>query len=368
MNHSENARKTPLYDRHVAAGARMVPFAGWMMPVNFGSQLKEHEATREGCGIFDVSHMGQILIEGYDAIALANQLVTRELETLSVGQQVYTVMCNTEGGILDDLIPAILAPDQVLLVVNAGAYETVVRHIEKFASVARFDDARVRPCSEQWAMLSIQGPKARGICRGVLGEGEWTKLPRMHVEQAERDGRPLLIMTTGYTGEEGIELLCPPESAPALWDDLVDAGAVACGLGARDTLRLEMGFPLSGEDIHPGVNPFEARLAWVVDLDKEGFIGRDALVRIKEDGITRRLMGLLPEGRRIPRHDSPLLAEGEVVGKVTSGGFSPNLGRPIAMGFVRKDQATAGTRVEIDLGGGKTTPAEVVKPPFVKKG
>lgn len=341
---------TPLYPVHVASGARMVPFAGWEMPLHYGSQLEEHLNTRQSASIFDVSHMGQIEAVGPNALALVQSIVARDVAPLHDGEACYTVLCLDDGGIMDDLIVSRLAPDRFLLVVNAAAYAKDVALMKAITRHLALADARLDPCAGAWVMLAVQGPKWVEVCGPVLGAGAWNALPPMKVARLEFEERELILSTTGYTGEPGMELHCPPELAMTLWNGFVRHGAHPAGLAARDTLRLEKGYALSGQDFTESNNPFEAGLGWVVDLDKSDYPGRETLARIKAQGVRRHFVGLLPEGSRIPRHGARVVIEGRPIGEVTSGGFAPSLRRPVALGYVLAPFARPGSEVEIDLG------------------
>lgn len=357
-------KRTPLFQAHVDAGGKMVPFGGWEMPLHYGSQIDEHLATRSSAGLFDVSHMGQIAITGPDALRLVQEIVTQDASVLRDGEEVYTVICRENGGLVDDLIVSRFGAEDFFIVVNAGPYEKDVAFMRDVAAGLGLPGAKLVPCAEQWAMVALQGPKWKGMLESVIGPGEWSGLPSFKTRRLNFDGGPLIFSTTGYTGEPGCELLCAPASAPKLWQALVGAGARPIGLAARDTLRLEKGYCLSGQDFTEANNPYEAGLARVVKLDKPSFRGRAALERIKREGPKQRLVGLLPEGRRIPRHENPVLGRGgAVVGAVTSGGYSPSLERPIALAYVAPDHAAPGTEVQIDLGRG-TSAAVVTRPPF----
>ncbi len=365
MSSTAEIKQTPLYDEHVAAGGKIVPFAGWAMPVHFGSQLEEHHAVRRSVGLFDVSHMGQIFVEGPEALELVQRIVTRDIGDLDDGGAAYAALCHEDGTLADDLFVSRLAADRILLVVNAATYDADLALMQSIAARERLD-ARLRPAAPEWAMIAVQGPRWREACRAALGAGEWEGLAPIRVASMTYGGHELIFSTTGYTGEAGAELLCHPSQAVGLWRALVAAGARPCGLAARDTLRLESGFNLSGVDFTREHNPLEARLGWVTDLSKPAFSGREALLEIKQRGVTLRQVGLLPEGRRIPRHGNPVLADGNPVGEVTSGGFSPTLDRPIALGYVAAGLAKVGTELEIELGGGSKVKAVVAKLPFYK--
>lgn len=359
-------KRTPLFDAHVAAGAKMVPFGGWEMPLHYGSQIEEHKATRATCGIFDVSHMGQVEIVGQDAERVANEIVTNDLAPLRDRQALYAVMCREDGTIVDDVIVTRFNPEYFFIVVNASTYEKDVAFMERVAAEMTVQETIVIPAAESWAMMAVQGPEWTEVFNVVLGDGPWEKLPPFHSFRGTMNGVELIISTTGYTGEPGAEILCPPEDATELWDAFVGAGARPCGLAARDSLRLEKAYRLSGQDFTDAENPYEAGLGWVVKLGKGSFSGKYALSRIKERGPEKVLVGLRPEGGRIPRHGAEIRAVGEPleVGLVTSGGHSPSLHAPIALGYVRPDLAAPGTRLEIDLGGGRSCEAKVVKTPF----
>ncbi|MEN6625695.1 MAG: glycine cleavage system aminomethyltransferase GcvT [Candidatus Sumerlaeia bacterium] len=357
-------KRTPLYEEHVAAGARMVPFGGWAMPVHYGSQIEEHHAVRKDVGLFDVSHMGQVFVEGPQAVELVNRIVTRDIAGLADGAACYGALCRADGTLIDDLFISRFTFDRILIVVNASTYDGDVAAMKAIETEVKLN-AKLRPCAKEWAMIAVQGPNWKPVCEKVFGGGDWERVEPLHIFSMTYGGHELLFSTTGYTGEAGVELICHPSVSGRLWRELMAAGGRPCGLAARDTLRLESGMNLSGQDFTAANNPFEVRISWVVDLNKE-FQGRDALVKLKGN-VARRQVGLMPEGRRIPRHNARILCGGEPVGEVTSGGFSPTLDKPIAMGIVNVAQAKIGTELEIELGGGATTKATVVKLPFYKR-
>lgn len=359
----QELQRTPLYAAHVAAGAKMVPFGGWEMPLHYGSQIQEHLATRTACSIFDVSHMGQIEVTGSEARSLVQEIVTREIAPLKDGEEAYTVMCREDGGIVDDLIVTRLEFAHLFIVVNASPYPKDVAFMREVEARLALDDAKLRPCAEEWAMIAVQGPKFADVLAKVIGDGDWRGLRAYRARQMKYRGGDMILSTTGYTGERGVELICRPEHAPALWEELIAAGATPAGLAARDTLRLEKGMCLSGQDFTEENNPLEARLRWVVSFKKISFCGQTALNRIQAEGVKQCLVDLLPEGRRIPRHEAKILSNGAEIGHITSGGYSPSLERPIAMGYVRPEFAEDGTRLEIDLGNAKAE-AVVRSPPF----
>ena len=363
----QGLKRTALYDRHVAAGAKLVGFGGWEMPLSYGSQIEEHLACRREAAMFDVSHMGQIEIAGGDALALVQQLVPTDIARLGDGEQGLSVLLTDEGGLIDDLIVARLDAVKFLLVVNAATYGGDVARVQQVAAEAGLPAARVRPCAEDYAMIALQGPRALEVLARAVGEDLCAGMPFMRIRGVATRFGEMLVSRTGYTGEAGCELMIAPQRTGELWEALEAAGARPAGLAARDSLRLEMGYCLSGQDFTSANNPYEARLGWLVDLEKGDFRGREALRRIKAEGGARRLLtGLLPEGRRIPRHGMKVMRGDEVVGEVTSGGFSPTLERGIALGYVMKDAAKAGMELEIDLGSARVK-AEAVRVPFVKR-
>ena len=356
--------KTALYDAHKQANARMVDFAGWDMPVQYANGLiAEHHAVRNNAGLFDVSHMGQLLFEGADAVGMVNRLISNDLTSIGNGQAQYTTICNDAGKILDDAISYRLADDKILMVVNASNVGKIDRWIQERGT----GDAVMTNVSDQYALLALQGPKAHGIAERVIpGAGAMTPF------QVRQFGDRILA-TTGYTGEAGFEIFVPPSQAQDLWHALLDAGhsdgLVPVGLGARDTLRLEMKYSLYGNDIDETTHPLEAGLGWVTKLNKDGgFIGCDALRAIKEAGMTRRLVGLQILDRGIARHgyDVYLPGESSPAGVITSGTKSPSLGTAIAMAYVAPPHHKSGTQLEVDMRGRRLA-AAVVKTPFFRK-
>jgi aminomethyltransferase len=328
----------------------MVPFAGWEMPVQYEGVIPEHMAIRTDSGVFDVSHMGELEVEGPRAAELLQSLLSNDLARLEDGHAQYTLLTNDSGGIIDDLIVYRLSPFRFLLIVNAsnreGDFEWLKDH-----EIAGSD---VRDVSEEYALLAVQGP--RSLERLGLGEA-----PAFTFAEDEIDGIACMINRTGYTGEQGVELMVPAEDAPELWDRVLERGARPAGLGARDTLRLEVCYPLHGNDIGPETDAISAGLRWVCALDKE-FTGAAELRRIKQDGPQRRLVAFVMEERAIPRHGMPIEGGGEV----TSGTHSPMLDRGIGMGYVPADQAEPQTKLTIDVRG-KPRRGRVVKKPIYRK-
>jgi aminomethyltransferase len=352
-------KRTPLYQAHVAAGARLVPFAGWEMPVSYDGVRPEHLAVRSGCGVFDVSHMGEIETSGAQAEALLQRVLSNDLEQLVVGGAQYSVLCRPDGGILDDLFTYRLADDRYLTVTNAANHERDLAWVSEHA--AGFE-AEVRDAIGDYAMLAVQGPGARAIV-AELADGA---LPlRMHTATLGVAGVEALVCGTGYTGEDGVELLLAPAGAPEVWEALTAAGAVPAGLAARDTLRLEACFHLYGNDMDERRNPIEAGLGWCCK-EETGFIGADAVAAARESGTEQRLAPFVLTGPGIPRQGNAVVAQGEEVGAVTSGTMSPSLGMGIGMAYVRSDLAEPGNEVEIDVRG-KRRPARIESKPLYRK-
>jgi glycine cleavage system T protein (aminomethyltransferase) len=337
-------RRTPLYDRHLAAGARMVPFAGWEMPVQYEGVIPEHLAVRTACGVFDVSHMGEIETRGSEALALLQRLLSNDVSKLEVGGAQYSVLCREDGGVLDDLFTYRPADDAYLTVTNAANHETDLAWFEEHA---RGFDCEVADRLPDYAMLAVQGPQAREIVAG-LADGELP--PRMHTATVTLGGAAAMVCGTGYTGEDGVEVLIAPEAAPELWDSLLAAGATPAGLAARDTLRTEVCFHLYGNDLSVDRNPIEAGLGWCCK-EETGFIGSEALAAARADGNAEKLAPFALTDRGIPRQGNPVIRDGEPVGTVTSGTHSPSLERGIGMAYVRSDLAEPGTELEVDVRG-----------------
>jgi aminomethyltransferase len=347
----QTLRRTPLYERHVAAGARMVPFAGWDMPVQYEGVVAEHKAVRSDCGVFDVSHMGELEIEGPRATELLQSLLSNDLGRIGDGEAQYTLLTNDAGGIIDDVIAYRLDPFRYLVVANASNREADFEWMKE----REVPGSDVRDVSDSYALLAVQGPKTL----------ERLELPEAHAfsfAEGEIGGVPCMVNRTGYTGELGVELMCEADDAPALWDAVVERGAVPCGLGARDTLRLEVCYPLHGNDIGPDTDPVSAGLAWTCALEKD-FTGAEIIRRIRAEGPERRLVPFVMEEKAIPR--AGMAIEGG--GTVTSGTHSPMLDRGIGMAYVPSGQADPGTQLTIDVRGNERR-ARVVRKPIYKKG
>ena len=369
-------KRTPLHEIHVALGGKIVPFAGYEMPVQYaGGITAEHRAVREGCGIFDVSHMGEFWITGERAVDFVNHVTTNEVAALAVGQVHYSTILNNRGTIEDDCLVYRFA-DRIMMVVNASNAEKDLAHVSRYGS--RFD-ATVDDASERTALLALQGPRAAAVLQR-LTETDLAAIKYYHFAEGRVAGVPdVVISRTGYTGEDGFELYFDPSGragqarsgesgAEHIWNALVATGEVTpCGLGARDSLRLEMGMALYGNDIDDTVTPLEANLGWLVKLAKGDFVGRDALVAQKERGVPRKLVGFTTAERSFPRRGYPVFYRGAPSGVVCSGTMSPTLNIPIGTCYLPTEGAKEGTPFELEIRG-KRIPASVVKPPFYKGG
>ncbi len=354
---SASLRRTPLYDRHLEAGAKIVDFAGWEMPVQYSGVREEHLAVRSSCGIFDVSHMGEIETSGPGAADLLQRLLSNDVTKLAIGGAQYSVLCRQDGGVLDDLFTYRLGADRFLTVTNASNHERDLAWFREHA--AGHTGVTVADAIDSWAMLAVQGPIAREIAQAIA-DGPLPE--RMTCASGRLAGAEVLVCGTGYTGEEGVELLCPPEDAPSLWDALVARGAHPAGLGARDTLRMEVCFHLYGNDLMVDRGPIEAGLGWCCREDT-GFIGSDAVAAVRASGPAERLVAFEIDGPGIARQGNPVAGGGEV----TSGTLSPCLGAGIGMAYVPAEQAAPGTRLDIDVRG-KMRPAVVKQKPLYRKG
>ena len=352
-----------LHSKHLALGAKMGPFGGWDMPIEYtAGTVAEHTAVRTAVGIFDVSHMGKVRILGEGAYAFANSVFANDLDRIKPGQAQYSMLCNESGGIIDDLIVYLVNDDEVRFIPNAGNASTVVAELEKILPAGlTLENNHLKQ-----GILAVQGPKSAEVIR-ALG------LPVDHDYMAFADatwqGHELTVCRTGYTGEHGYEIVISNEGLPALFDAILEAGKdygiLPCGLGARDTLRTEMGYPLHGQDISPEISPLEAKIGWAIGWKKEKFAGRDALLKQKEAGAARTAVGLLANDRGIPRgHMEVKDADGNVIGETTSGTFSPTLQKGIALALVKPGVAE-GDVLTVDVRG-RALSVTVTKPPFVQ--
>jgi aminomethyltransferase len=357
--------QTPLNAAHRRLGARMVDFAGWDMPVQYPTGiLAEHRAVRARVGVFDLSHMGRVVLRGPDAVRLAQWCATRDLAGVRAGEAAYSLLCLDDGGILDDVIAYRRGPDEVLFVFNASNRLVDTKHMldqqRRLGLTVDVDDRTLGT-----ALMGVQGPAAQATLQ-PLCDVDLDLLAGYSFVDARLDHTPVLVSRTGYTGEDGFELMVDAARAEAIWDVVLaqPTQPLACGLGARDTLRTEAGFALYGHEIDRTTSPFEARLGWVVNLDKADFVGREALARQKAAGVERRLVGLSVGAGGVPRPDAPVVDDGVPVGQVTSGTHSPTLQHGIALAYVPIALASVGQRLAVEVRG-RARPAEVTRLPFV---
>jgi len=354
-------KRTPFNEFHRALGAKMVDFAGFDMPVRYSGDVHEHQCVRRAVGLFDISHMGEFFVSGPGALDFLNRAVTNDVASLAIGQALYSPLCRPDGGIVDDLL-VYRAEREYMVVVNASNVDKDFAWLEAQKPAGVTLENR----SDATALLAVQGPRAADVLRGHAPAAA-LELGYYRFLIGEAFGAPAWISRTGYTGEDGFELYFDVAHAARVWDGIMRAGAPhgleAIGLGARDTLRLEMAYMLYGNDIDDTTSPLAAGLGWTVKLKKGEFVGRDALVAQKERGLEQKLVGFELDGRRMPRHHMPIEAAGRVVGRVTSGTYAPSLERPIGMGYVESAFAANGTSLEI-VAGNTRLPARVVARPF----
>lgn len=354
-----DVRQGPLHSRHIALGAKMGPFGGWDMPIEYpAGAVAEHNAVRTASSAFDVSHMGKVRVTGAGAYDFINSVFANNLDRIGPGQAQYSMLCNEEGGITDDLIVYVVSDEEIRFIPNASNASTVVAKLEALAPEGITIDNR----HLVEGIVAVQGPQSGDVVKAL---GLPTEHEYMQFVDATWNGFDVSVCRTGYTGEHGYELVISVDGVGALWDAILDAGAHPCGLGARDILRTEMGYPLHGQDISPEISPVEARLGWAIGWDKPAFVGKDAVTKMKADGPKRIAWGLKATGRGIPRAHMPVKdSDGNVIGETTSGTFSPTLNQGIAMALL-DPSVTVGQEVVIDVRGRDLT-AEIVKPPFIQ--
>jgi aminomethyltransferase len=361
MSEGQSLKRTPLYECHLEAGAKMVDFAGWEMPVQYTGVIEEHRAVRTAAGLFDVSHMGEVGVRGAGAEAFLQRLTPNDVSKLVPGRAHYSGLLTDRATYIDDILVYRLAAEDFMVVVNAS---NAPRDFEWIAARAE-GEAEVVDESERYALLALQGPQALAML-APLASPDVSGLKYYGFAQGTVDGAPALISRTGYTGEDGFEIYLAPEHAPGVWRQLLAAGATPAGLGARDTLRLEAAMALYGHEIDEATTPFEAGLNWVVKLDKGDFLGRDALLAQKASGIGRKLVGFEVQGRGIARQGHAVVSEGGPVGVVTSGTWSPTFEKALGLAYVPPEMAAPGTPLAIDVRG-KALPAVVAAVPFYKR-
>lgn len=364
-------KRTPLYDEHVKLKAKIVDFGGFAMPVQYEGIIKEHQAVREGVGLFDVSHMGEIFLRGPDAIKAADRLCSNDVQSCPKGKALYSVMMHPHGGIVDDLIVYRMSDEEVLLCVNASNIEKDAAWINRVVSEEFQDSVMVSQESDQWGQIAVQGPKSMALLSKIFGK-EIQAIKPFHFGHLSFMQQPVIAARTGYTGEDGFEIFVSTHNCADLWQKLLEEGAEfqvkPCGLGARDTLRLEAGLCLYGNDLNDQSTPLEAGLAWVVKLNKSmPAIGFDALIDQKERGLQTKLCGLYLADKKIARHAHRVCtADGTTIGEVSSGTLTPTLQRPVAMAYVAAKQAVPGSKVFVDIRG-NLAEAEVCKLPFYRR-
>lgn len=363
----ESLKKTPLYDCHVKLGGKIIEFAGYLLPVQYEGIISEHEAVRNDAGIFDVSHMGEVTVKGPDAQKYVQYLITNDVEHLSNNEIVYSLMCYEDGGTVDDLLAYKISEESFLLVVNAANkekdFQWMVRNSEGF-------DIELKNVSEYISQVAIQGPKAQNILMSLTST-DLSKLTFFTFNlEGEVDGRPCLISRSGYTGEDGFEIYCQNKDIEQIWNAILqkgkDYGLKPCGLGSRDTLRFEATLPLYGNELSKDITPLEAGLGFAVKLKKDRFIGRDALLKQKSDGLKRKTVGFEMTGRGIPRHGYEVMADGKKIGYVTTGYASPTLKKNIGLALISSEYSAIDTELEIVIRN-KEVPAKVISKKFLAK-
>ncbi len=362
MSTSAVLRRTALYESHKSLGGKIVDFHGWELPVQFESIIKEHEATRRRCGLFDVSHMGQVFVTGPGALAFLQKVNANDIARIGPGKAIYSHLPNERGGVVDDVIVSCLAQGRYLVVVNAA---TADKDFAWFQKHARGFDVALENKSDHFGMIAAQGPRAAEVT-ALIAPAAFS-LPRFGALELELYGQPSFITRTGYTGEDGFEFIVPNEIVVRVWEDLLaqgrSLGAQPCGLGARDTLRLEAGYLLYGQDLDDNITTYEANYGWVVKLEKGDFIGKDALKKQRTEGILRKLTGVKLLERGVPRAGASVLVDGREAGKFCSATYSPSLQSGIGTGYLDRPDLAPGTKASVVLHG-REIPAEIVKTPF----
>ena len=363
MSTPQDLKRTPLYDTHMSLGARMVPFGGWEMPIQYDSILDEATAVRSRAGLFDVSHMGRVDIQGPAAAAFLDRILSVNVPGLRIGRARYNLVCNEQGGIIDDCIVYRRGEDRFLLIPNAGNTDAVLGWLHRWAPDGQ--QVRIENVTTSYAMIAHQGPQAAAML-GDLTPADLASIRPFSFTETLVAGAQVLLARTGYTGEDGFELILSQEASPEVWQALMERGAVPCSLGARDVLRLEAGLLLHGEDMDSSVNPYEAGLDRFVNPERDGYIPGEALLRIREQEVSKHLVGFNMLGRGIARHGYAIGDGSSEIGRVTSGGHSRTLDRAIGMGYVPTDRAAPGSRLQIDIRG-RPVEAEVTTLPFYSR-
>lgn len=361
-------KRTPLYAAHQKAGGKLIEFGGWEMPVQYTSITDEHLTVRNAAGVFDISHMGEVFVSGIAAEPFLNETLTNDVRKLAPGQGQYTLMCNERGGVVDDLYCYRLAATEYLLIINASRIADDVAWLERqLAASSHRTGVVMKNASDTTAAVALQGPKVREFVDGCFTGGKPSELAKNAIGRFEFQGNPVWIGCTGYTGEDGFEIVAPAEQIEGIWNALLAAGAKPCGLGARDTLRTEMCYPLYGHELDESTTPIEAGVGFFVALDKGDFVGRDVLVEQKAKGVTKRCVAFkMTEKSAPPRPGYPIISDGKKVGQVVSGTQSPSLNVGIGLGYVPPALAKAGTMIRIEIRG-KAYAAQVVAKPIYRK-
>ncbi|WP_414049985.1 glycine cleavage system aminomethyltransferase GcvT [Macrococcus animalis] len=355
-------KKTPLYDKYVEVGAKVIDFSGWGLAVQFSSIKEEHIAVRENVGMFDVSHMGEIIVEGEKAVEYLQNVLTNDITKTTDRKAQYTMICNENGGVIDDLVAYKLDENKYLLVVNAGNTDIDFEWLQQHT----IEGVTVTNVSKEYGQIAVQGPKALEVLKDQVKEDIASLKMFEFIQNVEIFDKNVIFSQSGYTGEHGFEIYCAAEDTVAIWEGLLELGVVPCGLGARDTLRLEAALPLHGQDLSTEITPYEAKMGFSVKLDKGEFIGRSVLAKQKEEGITRKSAGLEMLERGIARTDYEVQdKDGNKIGYITSGTQSPSTGRSVALALININQTEIGNEVFVQVRK-KLVPAKVVKTPFHK--
>jgi aminomethyltransferase len=353
-------KRTPLYDIHVTLKAKMVPFAGWEMPVYYSGIMAEHKAVRTSAGIFDIGHMGAVKVSGKNALQYLQKILSNDVLKLEAGSSQYSIILNKSGGVIDDIFVYRL-PDHYMLILNASNTDKDIEWLKKNDS----EGVEIIDLKNNLTLLALQGPKSQQILQKIC-DADLKKLGHHKIIKSQISNIGSLISRTGYTGEDGFELFFDRSKAEIIWNKLVGLGVVPCGLGARDTLRLEAGMPLYGHEYNEGITPLETGFSFAVKLDKGDFIGRDSLVVHKEEGFSKHLVGIKLNETGIPRQGQKIFKDGKIIGYITSGTMSPTLKVPIGMGYVRTEYSDIGSAFDVEIRG-KHIKAEVAKLPFYKR-
>ena len=360
-------KHTPLYEAHLKFKAKMVPFAGWEMPVYYSGIMAEHKSVRTSAGIFDIGHMGAVKVSGQNALQYLQKVLSNDVSRLEVGSSQYSIILNESGGVIDDIfvyrLPASTRgePNHYMLILNASNADKDIDWLKKNLS----DDVEIKDLKRDMTLLALQGPKSQQILQKIC-DADLNKLGHHKIMAARISRLASLISRTGYTGEDGFELFFDPSKAENIWNKLIELGAAPCGLGARDTLRLEAGMPLYGHEYNEGITPLETGFSFAVKLDKGDFIGRDSLEVHKKEGFSKRLVGIKLKEIGIPRQGHKIFKDGKIIGYITSGTMSPTLKVPIGMGYVRTEFSDVGSAFDVEIRG-KHIKAEAVKLPFYKR-